>query len=595
MTKNFKIIKWAILNLYQSLPKLVVGLVVVQVLISTIPFLENYYFSKIIDSLTYPDSLKNLIIINLSVLIGIRFVKSLVRNTQRYLNRVFYFSVDTFLRQQFVFKISSLDYQHLEDKDTANLIAKVKDEYQWRFRETFSVIFDSVIQISGFVTSALILSKNYWYILVLIMLSQIPTYFVDKNFVKSSFKFFNENTLKNRQVENLGSYLTTKKYLSELKITDSIKYLQQKFLDLQNFFLFGRIRLRNEKLPRDYIADVISLIAMSIGLLIVISDIRTGLLTVGMFTFYFNVLRQTGDFFSGFINDMTNLSEHVLHIGNYKQILELEPKIMNRSLHKLDSKVPLIEFKNVSFKYPNSKRYVYKNLNLTIQPGEEIAIVGANGVGKSTLIKLLCRFYDPSNGDIFVNNTNLKDIDIDHWHQQLSVLFQEFTTYSSLNLEENIKISSPYTKSKKSELKSALKKADAESFVSKYHDGLNTPMSVQFGGEEPSWGQWQKIAISRIFYRNSPIMILDEPTASIDAVSESKIFDNLYKKITGKTVIIVSHRFSTVRNAKRIIVIDDGQIIEEGTHDQLLKLKGKYANSFNLQAQGYQDNSASTV
>ena len=213
------------------------------------------------------------------------------------------------------------------------------------------------------------------------------------------------------------------------------------------------------------------------------------------------------------------------------------------------------------------------------------AIVGPNGAGKSTLIKLICRFYDPTSGQILINGRDLRKYDNNYWYKKISLLTQEFNTYPNLSIRENITIGKKIDDKR---VISSLKKSEAYDFVEKYKKGLDTMMSKRYDGEEPSWGQWQKIAIARIFYRNTPVMILDEPTASIDAVAESKIFSRLYKQITKKTIIIVSHRFSTVRNAKRIIVIDKGQIIEQGTHEQLLKIKGKYAQSFRLQAKGYQ-------
>ena len=218
------------------------------------------------------------------------------------------------------------------------------------------------------------------------------------------------------------------------------------------------------------------------------------------------------------------------------------------------------------------------------KPGEEIAMVGPNGAGKTTLIKLLCRFYDPTGGKILINGVDLKNYDVSYWHRQLSLLTQEFNTYENLTLAENVCIGDSRDDKK---IIDCLKKAEAYEFVKDYKKGLETMMSRRYGGEEPSWGQWQKIAIARIFYHDSPIMILDEPTASIDAVSESKIFSKLYKQIKNKTLIIVSHRFSTVRNAKRILVIDKGEIVEQGSHEELIRLDGIYAKSFNIQAKGY--------
>jgi len=255
----------------------------------------------------------------------------------------------------------------------------------------------------------------------------------------------------------------------------------------------------------------------------------------------------------------------------------------------LKQELPLIKFNNVSFKYPNSDKYIFKDLNLEIKPGEKIAIVGENGAGKTTLIKLLCRFYRVNRGTILLSEVNVNDLKIKNWYKKLGVLFQDYNAYGVLTVRENIEIDSTDKIVTEESLIKALKEANAISFVQKYKNKLNQILSERFsGGTRPSTGQWQKIAIARVFHRNAPILILDEPTASIDAVAESKIFDNIYEFSKGKTVIIISHRFSTVRNADRIIVLDKGKIIEQGSHEELLKLDGKYAKAFKLQAKGYQ-------
>ena len=247
-----------------------------------------------------------------------------------------------------------------------------------------------------------------------------------------------------------------------------------------------------------------------------------------------------------------------------------------------------IVFDNVKFKYPNSQKTVLDNLSLKIKYGEKVAIVGENGAGKTTLIKLIARIYRPISGSVLINNINLNDLKLSSWYEKLAVLFQDYSSYTHLTVKENIEIDSKNKATEKT-IQDALIKASAFDFVKKYKEGVNQILSERYkGGIRPSTGQWQKIAIARVFHRNAPILILDEPTASIDAVAEAKIFDNIYKFSKGKTVIIISHRFSTVRNADRIIVLDKGKIIEEGSHEELLKINGKYAKAFRLQAKGYQ-------
>lgn len=591
MFKSFKIVRWVVKILFEALPRLIIILILLQVFTAIIPFLENLYFSKIVDDiLMFVNSGSNKWVDGLIILLLVKGTRILARNLLTYVERSFNFRLEAFLKKLFTFKIASFDIQHFEDKEMANLIAKVKDEYQWRFRDIVSLLSSTLVQFISFLTVLYFLLPHYWYLMLLIVIGEIPGFFVDKNFNNVSWKFFNENTQKNRQSWDLANYLTSKNYLSELKVNQSVGFLKGKFLEIVDFFVDGRLKLRNEKLPRDLITSMFSILTMGVGLVVIINDVRSGVLTIGMLTFYYSILRQTGDFFTTTLTNYLSISEHVMYLENFKQILETKTNLKDGTRETILASPPLIEFKNVSFKYPESNKYVFKNFNLVINPKDEIAVVGVNGAGKSTLIKLLCRFYDPTEGEILISGINLKDISLNKWYEKLSVLFQEFTRYPSLSLRDNVKVSADSVKHSDDEnIISALRKADALEFVQKYKSGLDTNMSQRYGGEEPSWGQWQKIAISRIFYRNSPVMILDEPTASIDAVSESKIFSNLYRRVKNKTIIIVSHRFSTVRNARRIIVVDRGKIVEDGSHEQLMKKNGLYSKSFKLQAKGYQE------
>lgn len=261
----------------------------------------------------------------------------------------------------------------------------------------------------------------------------------------------------------------------------------------------------------------------------------------------------------------------------------------NGTLELGDSKPPVIEIKNLFFTYPNGEIPVIRDLNLIFKPGEKVAIVGENGAGKTTLVKLLIRIYRPQLGEVTLNDINVNELKKDSLYKKFGVLFQDFNSYGNLTVAENVHIGNSSKRQEKDLIEKALVKADAMDFVKKYPNYLEQVLSERYkGGIRPSGGQWQKIAIARLFYRNAPILILDEPTASIDAISESKIFDNVYKFMKGKTVIIISHRFSTVRNADRILVLDKGRIIEEGTHEELMKKDGKYAHAFRLQAKGYQ-------
>ena len=249
---------------------------------------------------------------------------------------------------------------------------------------------------------------------------------------------------------------------------------------------------------------------------------------------------------------------------------------------------PEIVFQNVSFKYPNTERYVLKNFSYTFKPALKYAIVGNNGAGKSTLIKLLFRFYDVSEGNILINGIDIKEYELESWYQNLGILFQNFVKFEYLNVKDNVLLGDIEADVSEENVYNSLVKADAEEFVSKLPKGLHQILkkSVE-GGIDLSGGQWQKLALARSFYRDSPILILDEPTSAIDAVAEAEIFERLFDYISNKTVLIVSHRFSTVRRADQILVINEGELVESGTHEELLQLGKLYANSFKIQAEGY--------
>jgi ABC-type multidrug transport system fused ATPase/permease subunit len=294
---------------------------------------------------------------------------------------------------------------------------------------------------------------------------------------------------------------------------------------------------------------------------------------------------------SNLSSDIALMNASITKLSVVYDFYHLKPMVKdgNIALPRLETP-PEVEFKDVEFSYPNSKEIIFTNFNLKINSGEKVAIVGPNGAGKSTLTKLIARLYDPQEGEILINQKDLKELKIDDWYKNMGLLFQDFKIYDPLTVEENIYIGKSVKPLDKKKVIEASKNADAYKFIQKYPKKFNTFMNDRYeGGIQPSKGQKQKIAIARFFYRNAPLAIFDEPTSAIDAESEYKIFNRIYDFFKNKTVIIISHRFSTVRNADRIIVLDEGKIIEEGSHKELIAMNGKYAKAFRLQAEGYQD------
>ena len=587
--KNFfQSVFWIFQLIFKTNPKLIIFILVCQLFSTITPYIEQRQISSLIDSLiNYLKTNNQTWILPFIIFIVARITKIIFHVFSRIASRVQQYQQDLSLRKIYITKTSSLDFQQLEDKKTAILIAKVSEEYLWRSRQIFSDILQLISNILGFVTVIYFLLPHYWYIALILMLGEIPSLIVDSKWNKKNYRIFEEYNEKSRFGWDIVWQLVDKRYISELRINNAIRWIRTKAFNVFTEYTQRRSQNQIKKLIPDLFLSTLSTSIGIFCLFLIITDIKNGLLSVGMFTFYFSIVRNTGDYFSTIFSYYTSIYEQIPHINNFRKILDLPNTISTGALKTgLKNQPPIIEFQHVSFKYPNSNRFIYQDLNLTIASGEEIAIVGPNGAGKSTLIKLICRFYDPTEGKILINGVDLKKYNLDYWYRHLSLLNQEFNVYPELSLRENVSVGRPQIQSDQRVWKS-LKKAESTEFIKKYDNGLDTMMSQRYGGEEPSMGQWQKIAIARSFYRNTPVMILDEPTASIDAIAESKIFSRIFKEVKHKTLIIISHRFSTVRNAQRIIVIDNGKIIEQGSHEELVKKKGLYSHSFNLQAKGY--------
>lgn len=311
--------------------------------------------------------------------------------------------------------------------------------------------------------------------------------------------------------------------------------------------------------------------------------------TVGDISFYSGVVQNFQNGISGFFRNVGLIFENSLYVKSLFDLFDLEPRLgtSGENIKLLKGKAPKIEFKNVDFSYPGLEEKLLEDFSLTINPGEHIALVGENGAGKSTIIRLLARFYDVTAEEILIDGKNIKDIDVQDWYRHIGVLFQEFNRYD-YSAKDNIEFGKIYTKNDFKEIVRAAKESGADAVIEKFKDKYEQVLGKTFkGGMELSWGQWQKIALARAFFRDPAVLVLDEPTASIDAKSEAEIFDKVQKMPISKTVIIISHRFSTVRNADKIYVIDKGKIVEVGAHEELMEKDWQYASLFKFQAKGY--------
>jgi ATP-binding cassette subfamily B protein len=312
-------------------------------------------------------------------------------------------------------------------------------------------------------------------------------------------------------------------------------------------------------------------------------------ITIGDMTFYLTLFRQSQQTFQGLFFNTGQLYESGLFLDNLFGFLNIIPQMPNPgTARKVNRPIQQgIEFRNVSFRYPDRQEWALHNINLLIRPGEKIALVGANGAGKTTLIKLLTRLYDPTEGQILLDGIDLREYDLNDLRDSIGVIFQDFVRFQ-LSARENIGFGQIKDLEDEARILAAAERGGADEVIERLPQQYDTVLGRWFEkGAELSGGQWQKIALGRAFMRDSEVLVLDEPTSALDAEREYEIFQRFRELTAGRIALLISHRFSTVRMADRIVVIENGELSEVGTHHELLLLDGTYARLFNLQAEGY--------
>ena len=377
----------------------------------------------------------------------------------------------------------------------------------------------------------------------------------------------------------------------ELRSLQSRNYVIEKLRGMNELFYKKQERTFLRASKKILPAKVSEGIGTAAGALYLLKQFLGGAITLNQYFFLSGALLRVGGALNAVFGSLNYMQEPLIFARDYFQLIDRQPKLIDKpnAFALKTNGSPKIEFENVNFSYPGKDGVALDNVSFCIEPGEHVALVGENGAGKSTLIKLLLRFYRPTAGRILINGQDIQDVAIETWYAHVASLFQEFNQYA-LSVQENISIGRSKLKPNQQKIVVAAQKSNLDEVVSLYPYGYETVLDSSFeNGIEPSGGQWQRVALARAFYRNAPVLILDEPTSAIDAKAEYDIFNNIFAHYQDRTALIVSHRFSTVRRAHRIIVLDKGNIVEQGTHAALIKHRGLYHELFTKQAEGYKE------
>lgn len=486
-------------------------------------------------------------------------------------------------------KALTLELAHFEDAEYYDKLVRARREASSRPLSLVIKTFDLLRDVIALTTIAIFLFQFSPWAVALLAVAGIPAFVVEAKFSGEAFRIHRRRSAERRMQIYLEMVLTREDGVKEVKLLQLGKLFLQRYVDI---FRDLYQEDRNLVLRRNFWGYLLGLLASSafyfaygwVGFAAI-----AGTITIGQMTMYIAQFRLGQNAVTNSLTSVNGMYEDNLYLSNLTEYLEHKVPELTGDQTQGPDPDDGIRFENVSFHYPGSKTPALDRVNLHIRAGESLAIVGENGSGKTTLIKLLTRLYTPTEGRILFQGLDLQEWDVDALRQRIGVIFQDFARYQML-VSENIGIGDVGELDEQEQIAAAAAKGMADEFIKDLPDQYQTQLGTWFqNGKELSGGQWQKIALSRAFMRSkADVLILDEPTAAIDARAEAEIFAHFRDLTANRISIIISHRFSTVRMADHIIVLEKARIREEGSHEQLLAADGHYAHLFKLQAQGYQ-------
>lgn len=425
----------------------------------------------------------------------------------------------------------------------------------------------------------------------IIMAVSLPSAIISFIYRKRNFNYKRRRSKDRREMNYYSDVLVNKDIVKEVRIFGLTDFFADKFKKVFGEYFKG---LRTLILSESLWQIALGIVSVIVNLFfcgIVALRVLSGEIMLGDYTLYTGAIMSIATCIATLISTSAGVYEGTLFIDNLMYFMNKSPSIVPTVTPgaKVKRDAPhTIEFKNVSFHYPGSERCVLQNINITFSPGQTTVLVGLNGAGKTTLIKLLTRLYDPTDGVILLDGRDIREYDLESLYGMFGIIFQDFGRYA-VTVGENISFGDLSLTPSHDSLMVAARQSNADGFIEKLPQGIDTPLTRQFErtGSELSGGQWQKLAIARAFYSRSDILVLDEPTASLDPLAEQEIFNEFDRLRSGKMSIFVSHRLSSATTAGQIIVLEGGRVVEKGTHKELMEQKGKYYNLFSVQAKRY--------
>ena len=492
-------------------------------------------------------------------------------------------------------KSNTLDLSFFEDPTFYDKLRQATDQSTYQPVSMISQTFDLFRTIVTLFSVIAILLQLEWWLAIVALIIPIPAFISSAKYGWMGYQRMRRQSPERRRMSYIQSLMTTDTYNKEIKLFTLGGFFIAQFRKFALKFYEENKSLLIRRYLMNFVWTGLTGAANTAIYLYVAIRAVTGALGVSGLIAYTQAAVQAGQSFQNLLNGISNTYENNLYINTLFDFLAYEPRIVSPTTPKPvlpneQVKGLSIEFRDVSFTYPGKDpltHYALKHVSFTIEAGESIALVGRNGAGKTTMVKLLTRLYDPDDGEILIGGRNIKEYDLKELREQVGVIFQDYVTYF-MSARENIGVGRIAEIEDQELVSSAARKSGANAVIERLPEKYDTMLGKWFDkGTQLSGGEWQKVALARAFMRDARILILDEPTSSLDAQAESEVFSHFRILTEGKTALFISHRFSTVRLADRIFVLENGTILESGSHEQLMEIDGRYAELFNLQAEAY--------
>ncbi len=483
---------------------------------------------------------------------------------------------------------AALDLAHFENADFYDHLERARRQTTSRLvllSQVFGQLQDAITVVSLGVGLAVYAP----WLLALLALALVPAFLGEAHFNAQSYSLAYSWTPERRELDYLRYLGASDETAKEVKVFGLNDYLTERYHRLADAYYNANKKLAIRRAQWGGVLSAVGSLGYYLAYAVIVYRTANGSFTIGDLTFLAGSFARMRRLLEGMLQSFSTVSGQALYLEDLFSFFEIAPHVKSLP-NALPVPVPIRDgfvFEHVGFRYPGSEQWALRDLSFTLRAGEALALVGENGSGKTTLVKLLARLYDPEEGRILLDGRDLRDYDLDSLRAAVGVIFQDFVRYH-LTASENIAVGRIAEQEDRPRIKNAAERSLADTVIAELPDGYEQTLGKRFKtGVDLSGGQWQKVALGRAYMRDAQLLILDEPTAALDARAEYEVFERFKDLTAGKTAVLISHRFSTVRMADRILVLNEGRVEEGGTHEQLLKNGGRYAELFELQAQGY--------